>query len=362
MSATTTRSTRKDLLLKYKLASKLYDFAKSNAREERADIPTFSMQLYLTDIKRVMKRYNLARNKGFKYATAHVGRRLSSVMTRLESATIKGREVLDRELRAAQQHSFLSMSDIMAEINALFMMFERVEIKSERDFGPVLAVTVGPITLEDVNLGSFKIELNCNGYEPRYWVRALEPNCPGGDSDVTHPHVNDDVLCEGDGSHLIRNAFKEGRISDFFLIVEQILNTYNSESAYVELQYWEGIACYGCDTMMSDGDDTYSCDHEGCERQSCEDCSRLCQSCDSSLCSAHACSCDCCGDTSCRSCLEECRACGHDVCGTCTATCKKCDKEVCSDCFNSEKEMCNECHENSELLRSEEEDDDETED
>src|SRR5690606_20967014 len=102
-----------------------------------------------------------------------------------------------------------------------------------------LSVTTEPITLEGVYLGPFRIELDVDdlaaGECADYRVIALEPNPAASNCDVTHPHIQDEQLCEGEGRPLIRRALGEGRILDFFEFVASVLRAYNPESPYVSL-------------------------------------------------------------------------------------------------------------------------------
>jgi len=106
-----------------------------------------------------------------------------------------------------------------------------------------------PITLEDVYLGPFRIQLELNKdirlssvealselYQGgAYHVIALEPNLAATDASVNHPHVSNERLCEGDGYAPIRAALEQGRLCDFFTLVRSILNTYSPDSPYVRL-------------------------------------------------------------------------------------------------------------------------------
>ena len=105
-----------------------------------------------------------------------------------------------------------------------------------------LSIVVGPIKLEDVLLGVFRIVLHWDqlGGSKPYEVLALDPNSPNDQSDVTHPHVHANQLCEGEGRAPIRHALEQGRFHDFFQLVTQILETYNESSAYVTLSNWSG--------------------------------------------------------------------------------------------------------------------------
>jgi hypothetical protein len=46
--------------------------------------------------------------------------------------------------------------------------------------------------------------------EPAYRVIAKDAHPAESRENVTHPHVMDEVLCEGDGKHGIRRALSEG--------------------------------------------------------------------------------------------------------------------------------------------------------
>ena len=61
-----------------------------------------------------------------------------------------------------------------------------------------------------MDLGPFKIVLDWSDLSATKpdQVIALEPNGAAGDDDVTHPHVHDRTLCEGEGRVPIRNALR----------------------------------------------------------------------------------------------------------------------------------------------------------
>ena len=79
-----------------------------------------------------------------------------------------------------------------------------------------------------------------------------------------------------------------GRLLDFFVLVRQMLETYNSSSPYVSIDDWEGSAATDCGCSM-DADDAGSCDRcdeqclqrvldllPGCDRYLCSDCTGEC--------------------------------------------------------------------------------------
>ena len=116
--------------------------------------------------------------------------------------------------------------------------------------GRRLSVVTEPIVLAGVYLGPFEIRLQwarpTRGDMPAYRVIAKDPHPAEGRDNVTHPHVMDEILCEGEGRHAVRQALKQGRLLDFFTLVAGILRTYNPESPFVELVLWHGGSCSDC--------------------------------------------------------------------------------------------------------------------
>jgi len=58
--------------------------------------------------------------------------------------------------------------------------------------------------------------------------------------------VREEDLCEGEGRGPIQKAIRQGRFYDLFVLINQILQTYNGDSAYVPLSRWEGSSCPDC--------------------------------------------------------------------------------------------------------------------
>ena len=191
-----------------------------------------------------------------------------------------------------------------------------------------LSLVTEPIVLEGVDLGSFEIQFQwarlANGDSSAYRVIAKDPHPPEGRDNVTHPHVMDDVLCEGDGRHAIRQALAQGRLLDFFTLVAGVLRTYNQESPFVELALWNGSSCSDCGATMHE---EYSC-HK-CGDTICGECESVCGGCEESCCS---------------SCIGSCPVCEEAYCRRCLTRCEGCHRHVCSDCLNQD-ERCLKCHE-----------------
>ncbi|MBA4107545.1 MAG: hypothetical protein C0485_17550 [Pirellula sp.] len=180
--------------------------------------------------------------------------------------------------------------------------------------GRTLALSTEPVELDGVELGSFEIVLHWERWREgatAYQVRALEPHLAGSDSSVTHPHVRDEILCEGEGHQAIRRALGSGRIADFFTLVARVLDAYNPDSAFARLDEWEGSSCADCGAT---GDaDGATC---RCGSQLCEGCVSGCLACGEILCSDCGAPCAVCRDRHCTSCLKRSEQ-GHECCLSC---------------------------------------------
>ena len=163
---------------------------------------------------------------------------------------------IDRLLEP-QRHELRSawIIDIYADLVALDEEFAEVSFDRR---GQTISVTTEPIELEGVYLGPFEIRLDwsdlAEGHPGNYRVIAVDANPAAANESVTHPHVQDEAVCEGEGRQPIRKALEQGRLLDFFVIVANLLRTYNSDSPYVSLSDWHGVECADCGTTVSDDD------------------------------------------------------------------------------------------------------------
>ena len=216
----------------------------------------------------------------------------------------------------------LTLRHVYEELDALQSEFGEFDCDLKKK---TISIVTDPIALEEIDLGPFQIVLHWDRLnQPRaYDVIALEPYAATSHDDVTHPHVQSQSLCEGDGKAAIRSALQQGRLCDFFLLVTQILQTYNAGSAYVRLEQWTGGCCSDCGDTVN-GDDLCSCDRCGCS--TCSECSCSCGDCDDDCCSECRGRCHGCDDTYCRGCLSGCSDCGDDFCEECLLNerCKRC--------------------------------------
>jgi hypothetical protein len=224
-----------------------------------------------------------------------------------------------------------TLGTILDELKAVQEEFEDVAFNADED---ALCAITEPITLEDTYLGPFRIALYVDKLQEMvhrmpYYVIAVEPHPATKDEAITHPHVSNEVLCEGDGSAAIRAAIEEGRLCDFFVMVRGILTTYNPDSPYVALSNWDGVACYDCGYLMDDESVGY-CSH--CDAAVCDQCSRVCTDC---------------GEIICGNCASCCEICDRSLCPKCAKTkCRVCESICCESCIHDG--LCPECKKDKE--------------
>ena len=273
---------------------------------------------------KLLQRLELALRRGWRAASDSLLMDLEYSLRRLRTECDTCHANLPRSVAA---NRLAPPGEIVADILALDADFDGLAINLEEK---LLQVRTYPIVLEDTALGRFRIELRWEliGRDRSYEVIAETPNTPENGEDVTHPHVRDRLLCEGEGKAPIRRALAEGRLLDFFMLVRQVLETYNPGSAYVELSRWNGVACKDCGYVMP-GDDYGICDR--CEDPLCSDCSVGCSRCDRYVCNGCSTTCEACERPLCESCLQGTDS-GRLLCPTCLeVTLEESDENLCSE-------------------------------
>lgn len=223
--------------------------------------------------------------------------------------------------RQTEPVSVPSLRSILEDLRFLGEEFPEVEVDLRH--AEITAITE-PIILDSIELGRFAIILDwsASGRPHPYRIVAQEPNPASSNDEVIHPHVTSDYLCEGEAEGAIRTALEQGRLFDFFLLVRQVLMTYNSASAYVRLENWSGISCGDCGSLTEDSD--------------------YCTSCESTLCPECSIGCLDCGDRYCLGCLGPCCGCADLYCPSCLRPCEGCSQHFCSGCLD-ENHNCPEC-------------------
>lgn len=213
-----------------------------------------------------------------------------------------------------------TVHDIYADLVALKGEFEDFQANAAKR---LLSVNTEFLVLDDVELGRFRIELRWDNLKDRtpYKTVALDPNPSNSNPDVFHPHLQKDWLCEGNGQDAIRLALASGRLLDFFLLVRQILRTYNSVSAFVQLSDWESSECDDCGGLT---DEIGACAR--CQDAVCGDCLSGCTGCEDSFCS---------------SCMNRCYDCSAHTCHRCLSNCCHCHESFCTECLTDG--ICSKC-------------------
>ena len=274
---------------------------------------------------RVTRRIEVARRHGWHRAVESLTR------DQLFEASYFQQQLtglIDR-LRSQPDSAVLpSGTDLYRDLTGLRAEFGEVKCDMEE---AELIVTSAPIVLDGIYLGRFEIRLNwdvVDGAGVRYRVVALDPNPAAKCDTITHPHVQDERLCPGEGRRAIESALAQGRLFDFFVIVNQVLETYAPGNAFADLDDWNGTPCCGCG-CFSEEDNSFSC--RGCGSTLCQDCIGICQMCASDFCS---------------NCLLQCTHCAESCCESCLWTCTRCMAAVCSGCRPRDSQtLCKDCHE-----------------
>ncbi len=286
------------------------------------------------DLRRAVEHWQCAQQRNWRSAAEHarsiVQLQIDCLIDHL--ATYRATQVPTNPHRLR-----VTLRDLYDDLLALHNEFPEVRFDAAQH---QLAVQTAPIRLDGYDLGSFEIVLNLPqlGAQQPYRVVAVEPQPASGDSTTTHPHVRDEVLCEGNGHSSIRAALRHGRLLDFFMLVRQVLETYNSSNAFIKLDHWHGRTCPDCGGDVDD-DNTTTC--ERCDTEICYDCSYGCHRCGRGCCRDCRSRCDDCDRDVCHGCLEACAICEEDFCSECLADgrCKNCPEPSKEECEYATNEM-----------------------
>ena len=270
-------------------------------------------------------RLRLAQRRGWSLAAARCERDLRATIDTLHGELVGIAGKLDSNNRNSV--SIVTVQDIYRDLLGLHDEFDEVSWDRRQE---TLSVTTKPIELEGIYLGPFQIQLDwgdlLDGHPNNYRVIAVDAHPAASNEGVTHPHVQDETVCEGDGRAPICKALEQGRLFDFFVIVRNLLHTYNSGSPHVALADWHGVTCADCGSST------------------CEDERGMCTKCESTICDECYCSCSDCGDAYCAECLDRCGGCDEHYCRSCLKRCDKCRDLSCNSCLD-EQERCDNCHE-----------------
>jgi hypothetical protein len=318
------------------LLDSLNELKRARLQQIQAVMDDFSVKC--SEATKDSRLFSTAVEKGWLIGAEDVRSRVSRNLNDFSYYLQRFKELVNEDETAVP-----NFSDIFAELLQAEQEFGEVKFDSNEK---TLSITTEPITLEDISFGPFEIKLFVSQLyrlysDSPYRVIALEPNPAGNDSDVTHPHVSAERLCEGDGHVAIRKSIEQGRLCDFFTMAINILQTYNPDSPYVALDEWEGRACYDCGCTIFD-DESYYC--ERCDRDYCSQCSTCCRVCDTTVCLGCSCECQGCNEPVCRDCADTCKVCEETFCKNCLTEdglCENCESER-KENENEERDECSE--------------------
>jgi len=281
-------------------------------------LPRAAVQRLDAIVRRLQFAHDHRWSRGLAEHTRDYDRECRSLIEHLRHRQQALREFL-------QQRPLLPVHEIWRDLLALGEEFPEVECDLKKG---TLTVVTEDIVLEGADLGSFQIVLRWDSLksDPSYLV--INPDSELLYSDITHPHVQNQQLCEGEGSGPISQALEQGRLLDFFVLVRQVLETYNPDSAYRKLSHWRGRDCQDCGCSVSD-DESSHCD--ACGNELCGDCRYGCQHCSNDCCSQCHAVCAHCLGIFCSNCLETCTSCSREFCESCqeSPTC-------CQSCYDKE--------------------------
>jgi len=235
--------------------------------------------------------------------------------------------------------------DVFAELRQLESEFDDFAIDLKLR---TVSAVVGPVVLEGVRLGRFRLTLDVGRLEPDshdgcFLVDALEPNPAAGERNITHPHVSDGRVCAGEAEIPFAAALRQGRLFDAFALLRAVLNHYAPDSPYVPLKDWGGVNCPECG-KSGPADELTSC--MSCRREVCNDCSSYCRCCDTTRCDDCLEPCEVCRLQCCGGCLEELDE--RNVCEHCRKACKECGDTFATDRLDRTTGLCKGCRESAE--------------
>jgi len=207
----------------------------------------------------------------------------------------------------------ISAAEIYRDLVALEAEFPAVSFDFENSR---LKVQTEEIVLEGLPLGAFQFSWNWTqlGTDRDLLVHALRPCRPYDRDDVTHPHISSDEFCVGEAAQPLECALGSGRLLDYFLILRQTLQTYNSESAFVEIPFWFQRRCQGCNDSLPRDDESFC---SACQEILCSECLQHCSNCD---------------DEACSSCLDYCPVCDRGFCPFCRPAGGLTKEQPCESC------------------------------
>jgi len=154
-----------------------------------------------------------AQNAGLKLVLPQLREDVQASLRAIYEAAVEAYTRLDTPIEP-----IVTGAVLVAELQQLEVEFGDLEFDCQ---GQTISVSTGPITLEDVYLGPFRICLcwerlsHCTG-SACFDIVALDPHPSGPNEAVTHPHVKEEELCAGDAAVPLQKALAQGRLADSY--------------------------------------------------------------------------------------------------------------------------------------------------
>ncbi len=176
--------------------------AKAAAGSQTFTLPTSQWQTLV----KLVRDIQLAGDRGWRHAAR---RRHEELLSELDYFERSISQLVDQRRDTRPANVLASDTEVYRDLVALDGEFAEVRCDFEEQ---VIAVTTDPVVLDGIDLGRFQIRLNWQqlGDAQPYTIVALDPNPAAANSAVTHPHVSDEILCEGDGRRTIQAALRRG--------------------------------------------------------------------------------------------------------------------------------------------------------
>ncbi|MBN72939.1 MAG: hypothetical protein CME32_27100 [Gimesia sp.] len=261
---------------------------------------------------RLISMRQQAQERGWFRAASKLERVLTSEVILLTQQLVTLQQELESVTTAKSVPAIRTIYDDLLALEEEFGEYS-IDLKNK-----TISVVTESIMLEGVYLGAFEIRLELaalNSDPPfHYTVIAHDPQPPITNDSVTHPHVQYDNVCEGDARVPIKRSLEQGRLLDFFVLMNRLLLTYNPESPYVALSDWHSAECSECADVVTTDEQTHC---TNCENRLCLQCTNSCADCNSSFCHDCVTRCEVCRDNCCESCLKECGLCRSSCCSNC---------------------------------------------
>jgi len=262
---------------------------------------------------------------------------LALIVPMLQAEMVACARHLRRQLERFEDHlestppKRFSVATIAADLRQLEAEFGAITVHRRQR---AISVNTEPITLDDVELGSFALKLfwdrDWQGWRAEcFEIIALEPNPASSDESVTHPHVKGNVLCAGNATAALGKALEEKRIADTFCLVRSVLRTCSADSPHIRLSEWGGRReCRDCGARVR-SDDLWSCDR--CTGDFCSDCVGECKDCHVTRCASCMGRCVICEEPVCERCLCQSAHSTRMSCCKCLTPCPRCSRLVARD-------------------------------